>query len=74
MNQQLFTDGHLGSAAVACVYGHATEELHSVFMEFVFRDYLNFNLFLNLLIHLAAICIVFGTKNSYVVYVNCKMC
>jgi len=54
MNQQLFTDGHLGSVAVVCVYGRATEELRSIFLEFVFRDYFIFNLFLNLLIHLAA--------------------
>jgi len=54
MNQQLFTDSRLGSVAVVCIYGRATEELCSVFLEFVFRDYFNFNLFHNLLIHLAA--------------------
>jgi hypothetical protein len=45
-------DGRLGSEAVACIYRRATEELCSVFLEFVFRD--DFNLFNNLLIHLAA--------------------
>jgi hypothetical protein len=50
----MFTDGRLGSVAVVGIYGRATEELCSVFLEFVFRDYFNFNLFHNLLIHLAA--------------------
>jgi hypothetical protein len=47
-------DGCLGRVAVVCIYGRATEELCSVFLDFGFRDYFNFNLFRNLLIHLAA--------------------